>query len=278
MAIVWMLLLIVFVRSAITQPFRIPSGSMIPTLLIGDQLFVGQSSYALGIHVPSFPIMGFNFPFGEIDKKLVPVSNPHRGDVVVFRNQHRQNIYDTFYIKRLIGLPGDKIKVSRGELTINGEKISQSPVDDQVVIQKLAPNYTFRPTIYRLFREKLPGMSREFWVQRRITHIGAMSDALASYQMVTGRECVEISHYTRGESIDPNNVLLNEICEFTVPTDSFFFMGDNRDDSFDGRAWGFVPRGALVGKALFIWLPRNENQLFSGDAIFNSDRFGLRVL
>jgi signal peptidase I len=267
-AIVWMLLLIIFVRSVITQPFRIPSGSMIPTLLIGDQLFVAQSAYALGIHIP----------FVEIDKKLVPVSDPKRGDVIVFRNQHRMNNLDTYYIKRLIGLPGDRIKVSKGELTINGEKIQQVPVDDEAKVQELAPDYVYRPTLYRLFREKLPGMDHDFWVERRITHMQALKDALASYQLVTGNECVEISQYTRGEPIDPNNVLLNEICEFTVPEDSFFFMGDNRDDSFDGRAWGFVPRDALVGKALFIWLPRTENAISSGSKLLNFNRFGLRVL
>jgi signal peptidase I len=267
-AILWMLLLIIFVRSVITQPFRIPSGSMIPTLLIGDQLFVAQSSYALGIHIP----------FVEIDKKLVPVSDPKRGDVVVFRNQHRQNNLDTYYIKRLIGIPGDKIRVSRGRLEINGEKIAQTEVEDESTVNKLAPDYVARPSIYRLFRERLPGMDHDFWVQRRLTHIQALNDALSTYQLVSGKNCVEISQYTRGELIDPNNVLLNEICTFEVPADHFFFMGDNRDDSFDGRAWGFVPRGALVGKAAFIWLPRTENPVFSSSKIFNLHRFGLRVL
>jgi signal peptidase I len=267
-AILWMLLLIIFVRSVITQPFRIPSGSMIPTLLVGDQLFVAQSSYALGIHIP----------FVEIDKKLVPVSDPHRGDVIVFRNQHRQNNLDTYYIKRLIGVPGDKIRVTRGQLEINGEKVPQTPVDDEKVVEKLAPDYIARPSIYRLYRERLPGMDHDFWVQRRLTHIQAINDALSSYQLVTGKNCVEISQYTRGEPIDPNNVLLNEICTFEVPADQFFFMGDNRDDSFDGRAWGFVPRDALVGKAAFIWLPRTENPVLSSSKIFNLHRFGLRVL
>jgi signal peptidase I len=267
-AILWMLLLIIFVRSVITQPFRIPSGSMIPTLLIGDQLFVAQSSYALGIHIP----------FVEIDKKLIPVSNPHRGDVIVFRNQHRQNDLDTYYIKRLIGLPGDRIRVSAGRLEINGQAVPQTPVDDENMVRDLAPDYATRPSIYRLFRERLPGMDHDFWVQRRIRNILAHPDAVSTYEKVTGKDCLEISNYTRGEYIDPLNALLNEICLFEIPEDHFFFMGDNRDDSFDGRAWGFVPRDALVGRAVFIWLPRTENPILGFKDLFNFHRFGLRVL
>ncbi len=267
-AIFWMLLLILFVRSIITQPFRIPSGSMIPTLLIGDQLFVVQSSYDMGVHVPLV----------EIDRKIIPISDPKRGDVVVFRNQHRQNDLDTYYIKRLIGLPADKIKISRGRLEINGEAVPQTPIDDMNFVAEMAPDFQPEPNIYRLFRERLPGMDHDFWVQRRKLQMEAHQDSIKSYEAMTGTSCIEVAHYTRGEYVDRLNTLVNEICLFEVPENHYFFMGDNRDDSFDGRAWGFVPREALIGRAAFIWLPRTEEPLLGFKELFNYRRFGLRVL
>jgi len=122
--IIHALILALIVRVFLFQPFNIPSGSMIPTLLIGDYLFVSKYSYGYSRY--SFPF-GFNLFPGRIW-----ASEPNRGDVVVFKLP-RDN--ETDYIKRVIGLPGDEIQMVHGVLHINGEAIEKVKVDDYVVTE-----------------------------------------------------------------------------------------------------------------------------------------------
>lgn len=130
------------IRSVAFEPFSIPSGSMIPTLLVGDYLFVSKATY--GYSKYSFPLAAFKFD-GRIN-----ASPAQRGDVVVFRKPHNENID---YIKRVIGMPGDTIQVKDGRLYINhkmvkrdflGEYDSKSMPENKVVT-------------YKRYREELPG-------------------------------------------------------------------------------------------------------------------------
>ncbi len=115
------LLLALVVRTFLFQPFNIPSGSMMPTLLIGDYLFVSKFSYGYS---------RYSFPFGpNIFAGRIWASDPQRGDVAVFKLP-RDNSTD--YIKRVIGLPGDEIQVRGGILFINGEEVQRERVDDFV--------------------------------------------------------------------------------------------------------------------------------------------------
>lgn len=110
-------ILIVFVlRSFVVEPFRIPSGSMLPSLHIGDFILVNKFVY--GIRLPI------------IDEKIVSVSKPERGDVMVFRFPHDESIN---YIKRVVGLPGDQIEYKDKELIINGETVMQAPAGDEAL-------------------------------------------------------------------------------------------------------------------------------------------------
>jgi len=116
------LILALLVRIFLFQPFNIPSGSMIPTLLVGDYLFVSKYSYGYS---------RYSFPFGpDLFSGRVWAKEPNRGDVVVFKLP-RDN--ETDYIKRVIGLPGDEIQMIHGVLHINGEAIKKERVDDFVV-------------------------------------------------------------------------------------------------------------------------------------------------
>jgi signal peptidase I len=116
------LILALLVRVFLFQPFNIPSGSMIPTLLVGDYLFVSKYSYGYS---------RYSFPFGpHLFSGRVWAKEPNRGDVVVFKLP-RDN--ETDYIKRVIGLPGDEIQMIHGVLHINGEAIKKERVDDFVV-------------------------------------------------------------------------------------------------------------------------------------------------
>lgn len=133
------LILALIVRVFLFQPFNIPSGSMIPTLLVGDYLFVSKYSYGYSRY--SFPL-GPNLFSGRIWSK-----EPDRGDVVVFKLP-RDN--ETDYIKRVIGLPGDEIQMLHGVLHINGKAVEKTPIDDYVVTEGARERRMAR------YRETLP--------------------------------------------------------------------------------------------------------------------------
>jgi signal peptidase I len=192
------------------EPFNIPSGSMIPTLLVGDYLFVSKFSYGYSRHsMPFSPNLFSGRIFGSL---------PNRGDVAVFKLP-RDGATD--YIKRIIGLPGDRIQVRAGVLYINGE----------VVPRELLGPYTVdgdgpRMTVRR-YLETLP------------PSVGA---AAVAHQIL--------------ESTDDGRY--DNTIEFRVPDGHVFAMGDNRDNSLDSREMGpggvgFIPVENLVGRAEFIF-------------------------
>ena len=193
------ILVVFFLRSFLVEPFRIPSGSMIPTLWTGDFILVNKFDY--GIRLPI------------INDEIIKIGEPKRGDVVVFRYPEDPS---TDYIKRVIGLPGDHISYHNKTVYINGVKA------DQQFVRPFTAFPTGIPLPSRLEVESL-GDKKHFMV----IHPGFM-----------GRL---------------------EQGSWTVPKDSYFVMGDNRDNSNDSRAWGFVPEKNLVGKAFMIWMNWNSS-------------------
>lgn len=191
------ILAVFLLRSFLVEPFRIPSGSMIPTLLTGDFILVNKFSY--GIRLPI------------LNTKIVNIGEPKRGDVMVFRYPEDPS---TDYIKRVIGLPGDHIVYRDKTLFINGVEAKQRPIGP----------YTDFPT-------GIPLPSR------------------LEVEALDGREHNLVIH--------PGFFGRLERGEWTVPQGSYFVMGDNRDNSNDSRAWGFVPEENLVGKAFMIWMNWN---------------------
>ena len=269
-SLLWTGALLLFVRGYVVEPFKIPSGSMIPTLLVGDHLFVAKSSYDLGI------------PFTNI--KLVHVSDPKRGDVVVFEYPNNENNEDKkglYYIKRLIGVPGDRIAIHGGVPEINGQLIAQEPYDNANIKSDI-PNY---PLIGNevLFREVLPGMDHPHWVQR-YTHVYNQWPALYSEWKARQKDkldCYEVKTLINADIYAKREIAINEVCPFTVPEGQYFMMGDNRDGSEDSRVWGFVERKLFKGRALFIWLPWNSNRTDEeggSPGLLRWGRFGLRIL
>ncbi len=201
-------ILIVFVlRSFIVEPFKIPSGSMIPTLLIGDFIAVNKFSY--GIRLP------------VINKKIVELGEPQRGDVVVFRYPPDPSLD---YIKRVVGLPGDRVAWQDKRLTINGKPVETGRAGEHFDTERLY--YTPR------YVEKLGQVEHAILIE---------DDAPAFVPHVV--------QFPQREKCLYNTSGL--ICE--VPPGHYFVMGDNRDNSQDSRVWGFVPDENLVGKAFFIW-------------------------
>jgi signal peptidase I len=201
--------LIVFaLRSFIAEPFKIPSGSMIPTLLVGDFILVNKFTY--GIRLP------------VIHKKIIDLNTPQRGDVMVFRYPEDPSLD---YIKRVVGIPGDKVSYQNKRLTINGKLLEKQRIDDYLHPERLYYS--------RQFVEKIDD------VEYRVLND---QDAPAFTP--------NVSQFPHQENCLYNNS--GVIC--TVPEGHYFMMGDNRDNSQDSRFWGFVPDENIVGKAFFIWL------------------------
>ncbi len=206
------ILLVFVLRSFLFEPFKIPSGSMIPTLQIGDFILVNKYTY--GIRLP------------VLNTKIIDVNEPQRGDVMVFRYPEDPSLD---YIKRVVGLPGDTVAYINKELSINGTPVA---------VQKL-PDYEHDGRNYfsEQFSEKLGE------VEHRL---------LRDADVPAFVQGVEIFPYRENCTYNASGV----ICK--VPAGHYFMMGDNRDNSRDSRAWGFVPEENIVGKAFFIWLNFND--------------------
>jgi len=215
----WALVIAGLFRTLFFQPFWIPSGSMKETLLIGDFLFVNKMAYGYSRYSCPFaicPISGRIF-----------ASDPERGDVVVFRHP----VSGTDYIKRLIGLPGDRIQVRDGILYINDEEAPQVPTEDFIEVYERQGGAGQFPRC-----ENAP-----------VGPGGECRKGRAIETLPNG-----VTHPVL--NIDDNGFADNTPV-FTVPEGHFFFMGDNRDNSVDSRfnqnagGVGFVPMENLIGRA-----------------------------
>jgi signal peptidase I len=219
-------LVVLVLRSFIFEPFRIPSDSMMPTLLDGDFIIVNKFAYGLRLPV--------------INRKFVPVGEPQRGDVVVFRYPRDPSVN---YIKRLIGLPGDHIQVRSDRVTINGQ-----PVPFKI----LAPYNDGCYINMQLAEERIGEHVHQSMLCPVQLFPSPVTPAGCNRSESRGYYCGGDADAGSGPSADG---MLGEapVFETTVPPGSYFMMGDNRDNSEDGRVWGFVPEDNLVGKATRIW-------------------------
>lgn len=188
-----------FLRTFLVEAFRIPSGSMENTLLVGDFLFVNKLLY--GAEVPL------------IEKRLPAIREPRRDEILVFDSVEEEGLK---VVKRLVGMPGDTLMMEAGLLYRNGERVNEP------------------------------------WVIRTDPSINA--DPASRAQMRRW----QLPYYVGGskENYAPD---LHNWGPIVVPPDSFFMMGDNRDGSYDGRYWGFLPRDHVRGRPLVVYFSYDPN-------------------
>ena len=192
-SLLYVLVVALFLITFTVQPIRIPSGSMEPTLLIGDFLLLDKEAVAKQA--------GWLLPSGRVD----------RGDIVVFHDPVDDP--SVHLVKRVIALPGDRLHLRDGVVYLNGQRLQE-------------PYAVHRGSSRDGFRDDFPnlhsmetGINANWWVHLR----GLVHDG-----------------------------------EITVPAGHYFVMGDNRNDSEDSRYWGFVPRDAIVGKPLLVYVSVRE--------------------
>lgn len=206
---------VLILRSFLYEPFQIPSGSMMPTLLVGDFILVEKFSYGLKDPVARY--------------KFFETGEPERGDVVVFKFPENPSLD---YIKRVVGLPGDTIVYRNKEIFITPacDKSAAEPCPvEQKVAQVSQGRYKIdgKETNVLLFSEQLGEVKHDILINP------FSNDRINDYKP---------QQYG------------TKINEWIVPEGEYFVMGDNRDNSQDGRFWGFVPDANLVGKAVAIWI------------------------
>jgi signal peptidase I len=201
-SLLYIIVVAIFIITFSAQPFRIPSESMEPTLLVGDFLLVDKQS------------------LGTVEAAgLLPSANIQRGEIIVFHYPIDPKMH---LVKRVIGVPGDRIRLRGGRVYINGTPITE-------------PYAVYRPSAPDNYRDNFP-------------------------RFETADPEIDSHWWIKMHSLVDHG-------ELTVPPDSYFVLGDNRNDSEDSRYWGFVPRSAIVGKPFLIYFslqrdnPENANDL-----------------
>ncbi|MDE0844585.1 MAG: signal peptidase I, partial [Psychrobacter pacificensis] len=206
-------------------------------LYTGD--FIAVNKYAYGVRLP----LTYN--------KVLDTGEPEHGDVVVFRYPENPSIY---YIKRLIGLPGDTVSYNQGTISINDVPVETTPVD-------FSANAELTSQLY------LPGQvgPGQVLTEESAAAMGQEEEGAAQYFQETQGKNTHLVRYLNGMNSSQYapflqqqspEVVSSEGTEWRikVPEGQYFVMGDNRDRSADGRFWGFVPDENLAGKAVYIWM------------------------
>lgn len=204
------------IRWALMEAYVIPSASMLPSLLVHDHIFVNKAVY------------GVRVPFSE--NWLVKFATPERGEVIVFKYPVDKDI---FFIKRIVGLAGDKILYENGKLYVNDQLVETVPM----------------PTGGEWDFVRDADFRRE-----DAQNVNYQTDSKANYV-----------HFIEKLGDHPHSVLLRKEDTFgrsegpwIVPSGMLFVMGDNRDNSHDSRRWGFLPEENILGRAMFVWLSCEE--------------------
>ncbi len=247
------------------EAFRIPTGSMENTLIAGDFLLVNKLVY--GPATPKyFPFTDKKIPF----IKLPGIQKPKLNDIVVFEFPGKQDEVfinrQSNYIKRCIGVPGDTIKIVNKKLFVNS-KFVEFPKAGKLIKDDFSPRGIEDLRIFPKNRNWNEDNYGPVFVPGKDIEVELNYKNIGQYKKVINLEHEEYVVSTRGTKVFINGIETNR---YKFKHDYYFVMGDNRDDSYDSRFWGFVPEDKIVGEALLIYwswdanIPvSNVSQLFS---------------
>jgi signal peptidase I len=228
-----------FGMTFIVQAVKVPTGSMQNTITVGDHLLVNKFLFAPG---PRFP--------------LLPQRDIRRGDIIVFkypgnpfnqaRDQEEDNIpYKVNYVKRVIGLPGDTVEVKGLHVFINGQQLPEHLIAAENVNDKL-------PLEIKEVTPRQPNETYDVYYFPKNVAAARMGSSLLAGP--------DFNFAVNGKPVK-------------VPDNSYFVMGDDRDNSLDSRAWGFVPRDLIIGRAMFVYWSFDETKDFGPLNFFTESRW-----
>jgi len=239
LSLFWAVMAALAIRAFLVEPFQIPTGSMIPTLQIGDHIFVNKLAY------------GFRIPF--VNWHVAKWDDPARGDIVIFPYPVPGPDQGKDYIKRVVALPGDRVRLDDNVLVINGQRVEVTPFTKGIpCMDSTPPEIRCDTQLERLGEHAIVTQ-----------HQDEASCALrghcdSTWPAKTRPPCFGLSPCLYYGAGDQNP----DWPDVKIPEDHFLVMGDNRDNSSDGRYWGVVSRSDVLGKAMFIWWAQDKRRLF----------------
>ena len=255
------ILIVLFVIFFIAQAFRIPSGSMKDSLLIGDHLFAKKFVY--GVPTPHIPFLEVSVTPWSNDLHLIDGDEPKRGDIVIFRYPHNVKLH---YVKRCVALPGDELFVKDKDLYLH-------PREGDEFITKNYPKENIVAIDGRLwvknpYMKQHPGIHHDEHINQDTPVLLANDGRMERIESIEKLNMVLSNMYKLPDDVrllKHNPIFETEVIK--VPEKSYFMMGDNRDHSNDSRFWGAVPYANLEGTPWFIYFSMDENYEIRWDRI-----------
>lgn len=261
-----LIFLALILKAFFIDAYRIPTGSMRNSLIEGDFVIVYKSSYKLSTPA-AIPFTGI--PLSQ--SNLISFSKPSRGDIVVFQMPldllNLDEFQNNHMVKRIVGVPGDTLKIIDKELIINNRKVNL-PKEASIDILNVQRSGIADERIFPPSKKWNPDNYGPIYIPAMKDTIKIDHKSIKDWELLINLEQGIGALSVEGTVINLKN---KPIREYVIKKDYYYVMGDNRDDSFDSRFFGFVPEDAIVGKVKFVyWSVREDSSLgFPGNIRFN---------